>query len=357
MQLSICEDKEWDDYLQSTEMGQFQQSSMWAKYKEHTGWSPDRVVLRRNNQIVGGFQLLMKKTKFLKIGYVSKGPVVENENIIDIENTIDAMFDVLTKNKIFALVVQPPDNSLLMGDVFRRRFFHDVPMLGVIDATLMNSSDGGKERIEKTMTREKRRMIRQGIRCGIVVREGGRADVPLFFEMMSASCGRQGEGTPNPGSVGALDKLWEIFDSQGCIRLTFAEFDREPLAGLLCIGFGNRVTLWKKGWSGKGREWHPNDILYMDAFLWACEKGFSVCDFAGLDTGIARALIDGNPMTDQQRASRDIFNLHFGGIPKLLPNAMIYLRNPLIRRAFGRMAGTDSTSWWFTLFRKYSKIA
>ena len=337
-------------------MGQFQQSSMWAKYKEYTGWVPYRTVFKSDNQIVCGFQLLMKKTHIWNIGYISKGPVLNKENGIDIENTIDVMLDEVKQKNIIALVVQPPDNSIFIGEAFKKRLFHDVAMLGVIDATLLIPVEGGKESFEKSMTREKRRMIRQGIRCGVAVREGGRADIPLFFEMMSASCRRQGEGTPNPVSVESLGKLWENFNSHGCIRMTFAEYDREPLAGLLCIGFGDRVTLWKKGWSGKGREMHPNDILCLDAFSWACEKGYSVCDFAGLNTGIARALIGGNPLTDPQRASRDLFNLHFGGVPRLLPNAMIYLRNPLFHRAFERMAGLDSNSWLITLFKKYSKI-
>jgi lipid II:glycine glycyltransferase (peptidoglycan interpeptide bridge formation enzyme) len=69
------EDRQWDMFLQENPSGQFQQSTFWAKTKSVNGWRPIRVVLTRGERIAGGFQLLLRPSRWGEIGYVSKGPV------------------------------------------------------------------------------------------------------------------------------------------------------------------------------------------------------------------------------------------------------------------------------------------
>src|SRR5689334_11430067 len=70
------EDADWDTFLQRSPLGQFQQSSIWAQAKASEGWSPVRILLTVGQNLVGGFQLLWKRSRLGRIGYVSKGPVV-----------------------------------------------------------------------------------------------------------------------------------------------------------------------------------------------------------------------------------------------------------------------------------------
>lgn len=94
---------------------------------------------------------------------------------------------------------------------------------------------------------------------------------------------------------------------------------------------------------------HPNDVLYYDGFLWACNNGYTMADIAGIDRDIAEAVIHGHPLTEKQKASRDYFNLRLGGTPKLLPKAVIYIDNQVARRAFRAVITTD-------LYRRISKM-
>ena len=87
---------------------------------------------------------------------------------------------------------------------------------------------------------------------GVTIREGTEEDIGLFFNLMVDTCKRQGV-KPNPPTEKALRQLWLTFSRRNCLRVTFAEYNHEVLAGSLNIIFGKKVNLWKKGWNFK----HP----------------------------------------------------------------------------------------------------
>ena len=328
------QDNEWDDFLKRSPMGQFQQSAMWARYKETEGWRSERVVFKNGNRITGGLQALIRKTYFGAIGYVSKGPVVLNEDEPSVETAVKSIFEIMNLNQMEAIIVQPPDDSSVIPEVLMKHEFVKIPMLKVIDSTLLLPVKGGEVSINKSMNRRTREKIKKGVREGVTVREGCFCDIPIFFMMMADTCRRQGIKNINPSSVKALQNIWYSFNPRRNIRLTFAEINGESVAGLLCILFGDTVTLWKKGWTGRYSGYHPNDVLYKEAFIWAFENGYSHCDFAGINRNIAEWLICGNRLTDKQNSSRDAFIMRFGGTPKLLPSAVIYIKNLPLRHIF-----------------------
>jgi lipid II:glycine glycyltransferase (peptidoglycan interpeptide bridge formation enzyme) len=327
-------DPEWDMFLQTTALGQYQQSSMWARYKAADGWQPLRYLFTINDRIIGGFQVLCKKTLFGRVGYVPKGPVLPEAGPAMYEHAIDRMVRAAHDHNLRALIAQPPDECVIDSELWKGKKFIGSNLLGVIDSTLLISHDSDFNDVIKRMNRETRRRIRQARETCLSVREGEKEELPVFFELMAATCRRQVSTPPNPLNLTLLKVLWEAFQPGKSIRLTFAVHNGEILAGLLCINFGNRVTLWKKGWSESGKEFRPNELLYADAFSWAYQNKFACCDFASLNRDIALSLLTGNPLSASQKKSRDMFNLRFGGAPKLLPQAMIYIKSNVLRRAF-----------------------
>lgn len=178
-----------------------------------------------------------------------------------------------------------------------------------------------------------RTFIRQAQRKGVVLREGGEADIPLFFELMRQTCIRQ-RVAPNPGSEAEVRRIWRAFQSGGRFRMAFAEHEGKVLATLTAIRFGDRVSLWKKGWTSESSDLRPNHLLYYDALCWAQREGAKICDFYSLRRDIAEALLAGRPLTEAQSRSRDRFHLGFGGRPVLLPPAYIHFRSPVLRVAY-----------------------
>jgi hypothetical protein len=134
--------------------------------------------------------------------------------------------------------------------------------------------------------------------------------------------------------LNSLLALWDAAEPTGCVRLFFAEYETKPLAGLLCITFGKTFGLWKKGWTSTDAHLHANDLSNYEALKWASKNGYQFCDFSAFDKQIAFAMLGGEPLPPELKSSRHMFNVRFGGGPRLLPIARVYFPNPLIRSAY-----------------------
>jgi peptidoglycan pentaglycine glycine transferase (the first glycine) len=327
------EDEEWDAFLLGTPLGQYQQSSMWARAKATEGWSVARVLITLEEEIVGGFQVLYKSSWWGGTGYVSKGPVVEQGSGGLARFGVELLGWVCTRLRLRALVVQLPDECEDGVWGLADRGFLNYAAGQVIESTWLIGSGSERGGTERSMTANTRREARQAIRRGTFVREGRREDLPVFFELMRSSCSRQ-KTKPNPGDVAFLYSLWDAAGPRDCIRLFLAEHGGVPLGGLLCIPFGRTVNAWKKGWSETESHQRPNELLNYECLRWAAENGFDCVDFGAFDDVMALAVLRGEPISERCKASRHFFNMRFGGRPMILPAAMIYIPNPLLRLAY-----------------------
>lgn len=334
---SQSEDQPWDKFLQSSALGQFQQSALWAQYKLTEGWQVRRCVLKANNQIIGGAQLLWRRSRGGRIAYISKGPVVAEESESIARHLLGSILKAARDEKIAAMIVQPPDASKQFAALLPPFGFLPNRLKDVIDATLMVDLEKGLSCVEGRMDRITRKEVRQAKRRGVTVREGNSHDVAEFFRMMSSTCRRQGV-TPNPASLEATSKLWEVFHPAGA-RLTIASCRNETVAGMFSIPFGKRYTLWKKGWTGQHKDCHVNSLLHYENLEWACAHGYREVDFVAMNRNVARSVLEGKPLTDEQNRTRDRFHLGFGGTPLLLPESQIWFANPCLRYGYRLIFG------------------
>jgi len=325
----------WDDFLRGCGMGQFQQSSLWAHAKQIEGWQNLRVIFEQEGRIDGGFQVLWRATRFGRVGYVSKGPVLSFEEPEKVQFSSDLLLRVIHSYQLMAMIVQPPDETQLLGFSLAKSGFVPDQLMNVISSTCMVNLTGSCGAWETGIRRSRKGEIRQAIRRGVTIREGGDADIPKFFGLMSATCARQ-RVRPNPASVEALRDLVRAFHPRGEVRLSFAYCQGETIACQLDLKFGRRATTWKKGWNGSHPNLHPNALLTYESLRWAQRMGCECLDFAGMDRSLAESLLARRPLTEAQKMERDTFNLGFGAKPRLLPRAVIYWRNPLLRFAYSK---------------------
>lgn len=321
-------DAPWDDFLRSTPLGQYQQSSLWAEFKAGEGWRHHRIVVTGDTGIVGGFQILWRKKGPVRIGYVSKGPVAQSD-AAGLPGTLSALLASAARDLgLHALIAQLPDESPDPAEN-APGFLRSNPM-DVIEATYLVDVGEGMEAVRKRMHRNVRQCVRKARELGVNVRTGGEDDLPRFFELMLATCRRQGT-SPNPGSLESLRRLWRLFAQIDGVELAFAGRDGRDIAGRMNLVFGHRVTQWKKGWDGSNPNWHPNELLADHALEWAHTHGHHLCDFSAINRLTAEHILAGRPHDAAIARSRDMFNLRLGGYPKLLPRALVLLPNPVLR--------------------------
>jgi hypothetical protein len=328
-----AEDSRWDNFLRETPLGQFQQSAIWARAKTVEGWRTARLVMTLDEEIVGGFQILWRPTWRGRTAYVSKGPVVLPGYPGLAEYAIELLRKLAAKERFRALVVQPPDlceqtSSLLSLSGFDLDF-----LTGVNDATWIIDLEKGVKTVEQGMSKTTRRDIREAGNHGIRIREGGRDDIGTFFELMLSTCRRQ-KTAPNPADERTIFALWDVAPSNPNIRITLAEYQGKPLAGLACILFGHTASIWKKGWNSLGGELRPNELLMHEMLTWATLKSYRFADFCAFDREMAVTLRRGDALSPEQRRTRHISHIKLGGYPRLLPKAQIYFPNAILRLAY-----------------------
>jgi len=330
------EDFHWDDFLESTPLGQYQQSSLWARAKSFEDWRPLRIVLTMDDRVAGGFQILIRNSRFGSIGYISKGPVVVEEDNDLLDFVMKLVISTVKTNHLKALILQPPDRSVIDGPAMARHWFLPNHLVEVISATLLVDLSDNMDAISQRIRKNTMIEIRQAERRGIKIRPGCEQDVGIFFRLMLATCERQ-QTNPAPATEPALLAVWQALSRRDRVRLFLAEYDGAAVAGALCLCFGDRVTIWKKGWSGQHRERHPNQLLLFKAIEWAHQHGYKFFDFAALNPDTASTLLRGEPLAEDQRKSPDFVHLSYGNHPVLLPESRIYINNFIFRIAYRSM--------------------
>ena len=313
---------EWEAFLEAHPLGQFQQSTRWAKAKAADGWEARLFTFRNAEELTGGFLILIKLTRWGRVGFVNKGPVLEEESASHIQLALDAVRRVVVEERLRALVLQPPDLSQISPNSLRAAGFSSWSVPGVLDATAWASLEGGPEAIRARMGRTAQKECHQALAKGVRIFEGDASHLGLFFDLMAHTCQRQGVD-PNPPSVKTLQAVWNSFGSR--VHLLFAQIEAQTVAGLLILCFGNRSTFWKKGWNEKFPEAHPNTLLNYEAMVRSHAWGCNFVDFTGMDRTLAErwGASDKSVHADLNK-TRHAFNIRLGAVPRILPPARLY---------------------------------
>jgi len=327
------QDEAWDHFLNAIPLGEFQQTGCWAKVKQTDGWKSFRVVLTCHQKFIGGFQVLWRKSRSFQIGYISKGPVLEKESKEAMVIILELIERAARHLRLIALIIHPPEKSRLGSSLIAQANFFLNRWMGIVTATLMVDVSKGMEAVEARMRRDRRQKLRKAHLNKVSIREGNEKDIGTFFQLMLETCKRQGT-QPNPSSELALKALWENAQAFGGCRLTLAEHNGRSIAGQFCIPFGKVLRMWKKGSLPEYLRLHPVEMLYQETMSWAYLNGYQCCDLIELDRNIAEALLNGFPLTEQQKKSRDTFNLGFGGYPVILPDAFIHFPNSILSHSY-----------------------
>ncbi len=280
-----------------------------------------------------------------RIGYISKGPVLTPDNGELESFALAVLLGLVRSHRLAVLIAQPPDHNPLLADALQRHGFGPNRVVSVIDATMWVDLSGPPGAWEANQDRRRRRELRNPMRQGVTIYEGGDGDIPVFFDLMLSTCQRHGV-KPTPPTLAAATQLVQAFRKSGESRLALAICQGETVAAVLDLRFGNRYTAWKKGWNGRHGKQNPNVLLTYDSLRKAHELGCTCFDFAGVGRSFAETLLAQQPLTQAQQTHYDCNKLGFGGHPQLLPPAMIYCRNPLVRLAYRQMASRPMLAGW-----------
>lgn len=327
----LNEDKRWDSFIAHVAGGRYEQTSIWAQVKKVEGWQPIRIIFMLHNEIVAGFQILTKKKLFLgSVGYISKGPVVKNENRMMIELVVSQLMSITKISRIKLLIIQPPNYSqVIYSHLIQNGFLHDN-ITNAVSATTRVDLIRDLNMIFNSMSASTKRNIKIGQRKGLKVREGAFDDIVTFFKLMTESCRRQNV-SPSPGNIHFFRVLYRKFSPKGYVKILILEYDSEVISSIMAIPFGETVYIYKIGWSGRFGNCRPNDFIHWELVKWAKLYGYKFLDFVGIDPMAATAICHGNSLPKQFKQTVTSFKLGFGGQALLLSKPCVYVYNPFFK--------------------------
>ncbi len=315
-------DDRWDNFLCSARDGQHEQTSRWADCKKNNSWKNKRIIITKDGNIVGGFQILYKKKWVVgNIGYISKGPVLIENNSQLLNLIIQNIKLTAEKYHISLLLIHPSNNRYdishrLENKGFLKNKFNCV----VSEATQRINLDYSEDELFKKMKRQKRQNIKKAIKKGVNIREGERKELKTFFQYMLKTCERQGV-KPNPSKLECIEKIWDHFSTMGNIRLFLSELNDKIISGILSINFGETAYLWKFAWSGEHGDCRPNDLLFWETFRWAKRQGLKNIDLVS----VSKKMTEKCSRKETNTNGSSFFKSGFGGEFLPLPEEKIYI--------------------------------
>ena len=320
-------DPAWDAFVSAVPGGHHVQTSSWGRVKAVLGWRAARVVMRREDRIVAGCQMLIRDVSRLgAIAYAPRGPLLGVEGPEQADQVIAGMHELAARERIFLLKAQTPAGQWASSSKLEAAGFRPSPLEAGPTATVLVDLRRSEDAILAGMRSGTRSNIRKAQRKGVTVRVGGSADLDTFARLIEHTSNRQGFSAFPPRYYRAM---WEHFAADGNARLLLAEHEGRARSAILVIAYGDTATYKMGAWSGERGTVHPNELLHWHAMQWARDQGYQQYDFEGIPVEIGRALARGEAPAEARQGTTH-FKLGFGGDVSLSPCASDFAYRPLV---------------------------
>lgn len=317
------QDEEWDSFLSRTPGGHHVQSSLWGQVKAAFRWKVVRIVVREQDEIVGGAQILLRRILPGTLGIVSKGPVLSSDDPALSAFMNDALVRVGRELGIGCLVVQPPNNGSLQAQCLEVLGFEPMTMEVAPTATVQIDLQQDLDDILGAMRKQTRRDLRHALREGVCGRDGGEHDLGTFYRLLSATS-RRTKWPVYPECY--YGEILRVFGPRA--RIFFSEYGGQAVSCQMLISFGDTVVAKNSGWSGEFKSLAPNVVLEWTSIQWAKANGYRYYDLEGIAPKVALSRL--GLKVDQEATDQWChYKFKYGGELKMFPKAHIYHLTPL----------------------------
>jgi lipid II:glycine glycyltransferase (peptidoglycan interpeptide bridge formation enzyme) len=263
--------EEWDDYVLGAG-GHPLQLWEWGEVKSAHGWRAVRIFVRKNNEIIGAAQLLIKKLPkpFTSLVYAPRGPVCENENREEVLQEI-ALY---AKSEIGAVVVTvEPDWSEMPAISGWQKSTNNI----LLARTLILDLQKSEEELLADMTKKTRQYIRKSGGEAIEIRKVKREEIGACLDIYKETAKRAGFSLHND------EYYYDIFDMLGDFSPVYAAFlTGKPVAFLwLAISEKTAFELYG-GMNEEGQNLRANYALKWHVITTMQKWGLERYDMNGL---------------------------------------------------------------------------
>jgi peptidoglycan pentaglycine glycine transferase (the first glycine) len=311
-------DLEWDEFVDMAPGGHHLQTTHWARVKSKLGWRAMRIRVQRDDELLGGCQLLVRPMRVGSIAYCPRGPLARNRDPKVVQAVLDSLALVAHRERILYVKVQPPAGGGAIEPMLRSRGFVESSLYAAPVATVLVDLKREPDEILAGMRSSGRANIRKAQRRGLVVREAGASGLEAFGQLLSETSRRQNF---SPYPLENYAEMLRQFGEGQRAQLLLVESAGQPLSGALIIGYGDTVVYKMGAWSGERSTVRPNELMHWHAMQWARERGYAHYDLEGILEPVARAKLAGHELPAEGSVGTTHFKLGMGGEVTLYPRA------------------------------------
>ena len=338
----------WNQALASLPNAHALQSWVWGDFKSRWGWSAQRLTLtvaQSSWEPLAAAQVLKRRIPHLpySILYVPKGPALDYTNSAHVSAVLDHLQQMARQRRAIWLKIDPDviAGTGIPGGVDDNRPPHADPTGQQAIATLTGRAwrfSASQVQFRNTVTldltpdadailmdmnQSTRRKVRTGEKKDVSVRVADQpGDLQTLYDLYTVTGERQGF------LIRPLDyyrQAWARFIEAGLAVAFLAEFEGQPLAGLVMFHFGPKAWYFYGMSSNEERNRMPTYALQWAAIQWAKDHGYGTYDFWGAPDTFS----EDNPMWGVYR-----FKDGFGGQVVRHIGAWDYVPNPALYWAY-----------------------
>jgi len=339
-------DVEWESFITYTNGVNYQQGITGAFIYKYLGWNVNRLVIKHNNEIIGGVQVFTRKiNRFITVAFIPQGPSVQTDSADFNFFLIDCVKEWIKKKRIIYLVwdvnyrLKNFDQILFKSGFYKKII--GLPPTAVLRATSILDLNQDEHKIYQKFSQSRKRNLKKSESYNIEFSMGKREDIPLFVDLMSKLEERHTVNVLFNNEQFFFD-LWDSLSPMNTIQLHMASIDNKTICAMLCFGLGDTYFFWQWGWSGQYSESNITHALYWHTIKYAKEKGFSLFDFVEVNPDVATSYL-GEDYQEESLKGKNFFGptinkLRWGGDVIPFPGKLMFVSNRfylfIIKRVF-----------------------
>jgi lipid II:glycine glycyltransferase (peptidoglycan interpeptide bridge formation enzyme) len=303
-------DIRWDEFVEKHPFGWLCHLSAWKQTLEEsfTHMKGHYLVILNNNAIEAALPLFEVRSwlignKLVSIPYGTLcDPLISTKN--QMEALLEASIDLARQREIPKIEIRAmaacsliEDKLLAVSSNYKHHYL-----------ALKEDPEELKRTFDRTCVRQR---ISRASKSNLTLKQGSNeSDLQDFYRLYLMT--RKEKGLP-PQPYKFFKLLWDKFSPSKRVTLHLAEYQAQPIAGLLLFKFKNRVSAEASVADNNFRGLSPNHLLFWEAIKSSYGEGFEVFDFG-------RTSADNAGLMDfKKRWGTKIIDLPYYYYPKNLP--------------------------------------
>ena len=291
----------WDTIIRKLPHAHLLQTREWALIKSPLGWTPlaysweDEagkckaacLVLKRQVRILPG--LLSAR-----ILYAPKGPLLDWHDEPLVDHVLSDLKQIAREEKSIFIKIDPdvvcatglpgaeeekhiPEGTRLQGYLYDSGWQYSNDQIQFRNTIVIDLSCTDDELLAR-MKQKTRYNIRLAEKKGVEIRKGCMSDAPMLSKMYAETSLRNGFAVREREYY---ERVWQILFDAGMLTFLIAEFEGEPIAGLILFHFAGQAYYFYGMSTDVHRECMPTYLLQWKAIQISRELGCSIYDLWG----------------------------------------------------------------------------